>query len=187
MKLGTHNSMSYLPPKKWWMYPFRFIAKCQNKSIEEQYKLGARMFDIRISFDGLIPEFRHGYMSFKGNVEEVFNYLNSLNTNIFIRLLLEIDKPNNAQENLFISKCVKWETEYCNLKFFCGRRKYDWKQVYKFRADDKDIIQKVSSMTGTKLDDWCPWLYARFFNRKNFKERNYFKWTIFDFIEYALE
>ena len=35
MKLGTHNSMSYLPLKKWYMYPFRFMAKCQKLSVDK--------------------------------------------------------------------------------------------------------------------------------------------------------
>nr|DAH01868.1 MAG TPA: hypothetical protein [Crassvirales sp.] len=34
MKLGTHNSMSYLKPKRWWMRPFHFIAKCQSRHID---------------------------------------------------------------------------------------------------------------------------------------------------------
>lgn len=51
MKLASHNSMTYLPIKKWWLKPFRFIAQCQNKTIEEQYQAGVRMFDIRIAFN----------------------------------------------------------------------------------------------------------------------------------------
>lgn len=190
MKIGTHNSMSYLPPKKWYMYPFRFIAKCQSKSIEEQCKLGARMFDLRIRFDkNGIPEFRHGSMAFKGSVEDTLEYLNSRGKRYYVRLLLEVrnTKDLERQEHLFIDSCIQWEQKYKRLIFFNGRRKFDWKQVYKFKADDIDIIQKVSSMTGTVLDDLCPVLYARLYNKKNYKEWDASKWLLLDFIEYALE
>lgn len=190
MKLGTHNSMSYLPPKKWYMTPFRFMARCQHLSVEDQYKLGARMFDIRISYDKHgIPEFRHGSMAFKGNVEEVLKYLNSVKARTYVRLLLEVKNTGDLhrQELLFNMSCSKWEHKYKGITFFCGRRKFDWKQVYKFKADDIEVIQKVSSMTGTILDDLCPILYARLFNKKNFKEWDASKWLLLDFIEYAVE
>lgn len=188
MKLGTHNSMSYLPPKKWWMYPFRFVAKCQSKSIKEQYELGARMFDLRVAFtNNLTLEFRHGAMAFKGDVEDILKYLNSLESNIYIRLLLEINKEDSIQEELFKITCKRWEAEYPNLRFFCGRRKFGWKQLYQFKVSDINVIQKVSSMTGTILNDWCPWFYARFYNKKNFDNRNASEWLLLDFVQYALE
>lgn len=185
MKLGTHNSMTYLPPKKWKL--FKFIAKCQNLSIQEQYSLGVRMFDIRVAFKNFIPEFRHGSMAFEGNVEDILAFLNNVGS-VYVRLVLEINKgTKGTQEELFIMKCKEWEKEYPNIKFFCGRRKYDWKQLYKFELDDINVIQKVSSMTGTKLDDIFPWLYARFFNKKNYNNRDTKEWLLLDFIEYAVE
>lgn len=190
MKLGTHNSMSYLPPKKWYLYPFRFMAKCQSVDIAEQYKLGARMFDLRIRYDkNGVPEFRHGSMAFKGNVEDILKYLNSRKARCYIRLLLEVKNTKDLvrQELLFLDDCKRWEATYKGLTFFCGRRKFDWKQLYKFKADDIEVIQKVSSMTGTVLDDLCPILYARLYNKKNYREWDSSKWLLLDFIEYALE
>ena len=54
--LGSHNSFSYLTPTKWWMRLFTPWAKCQNKTIKEQYNAGVRYFDIRVAFkkDGSI-------------------------------------------------------------------------------------------------------------------------------------
>lgn len=186
MKLGTHNSMSYLPPKKWYLNLFKFMAKCQNLDIFDQYKLGAKMFDIRISFDGYQPEFRHGLIAFKGDVESTLIALNSYK-NVYVRLILETDEYSKKQEELFIMMCKEWEKEYTNIKFFCGRRKYDWKQLYKFKLDDIEVVQKIASMTGTKLDDLFPWLYAKFFNKRNYKDWDAKKWLLLDYIEYAVE
>lgn len=186
MKLGTHNSMTYLPPKKWWMYPFRFAARCQTKTIEEQYKLGARMFDLRIDYDNTFkPYFRHGSMAFKGDVLAVLAFLNSKGA--YVRLLLENKKEDYFKEYQFIHDCVTWVANYPNITFFCGRRKGDWKQLFKFEADDINVAQPVSSMTGTILDDWCPWFYARFNNKKNYKNRDLNQWTLFDFIHYCIK
>jgi len=48
MILGSHNSWSYLPPKKWYMKPFRFTAQCQDWDIKTQYEHGVRCFDLRL-------------------------------------------------------------------------------------------------------------------------------------------
>lgn len=171
------------------MYPFRFMAKCQKLSVDKQYKLGSRMFDIRISYDKYNkPEFRHGFISFKGDVEKVLEYLNSTKAKVYVRLLLEVrnTKDLDRQESLFIKDCEKWKDNYKGIVFFCGRRKFDWEYVYKFKVNDIDIIQKVSSMTGTILDDLCPIIYARLYNKKNFKEWDQSKWMLLDFIEYAI-
>lgn len=186
MKLATHNSMTYLSPKKWYLYPFKFIARCQSKSIQDQYeKYGIRMFDIRISYDnkGNI-EFRHGLIAYKGNVEDTLKYLNSRPDRVYIRLILEVGQYADLerQECLFRIDCRRFEESYTNIKFFCGRRKFDWKKVYNFKYKDPIIIQKVSSTQGTKVDDLWPWLYAKLNNKKSLREE-YKGWLFLDFIE----
>lgn len=32
MILGSHNSWSYLPVRKWWMRPIAFMARCQSRT-----------------------------------------------------------------------------------------------------------------------------------------------------------
>lgn len=184
VKIGTHNSMSYLPPKKWYMYPFRFVAKCQAKSIEEQYeKYNARMFDLRIAFNKKgIPEFRHGVMRYKGDVYSVLDYLNSKQDKIYIRLTLETKKESAFQEDLFVAFCSKAVRDYPYLKFFNGTRKFDWKKLYAFKTKEPQITQLISSMTWKKWDDWYPWLYARFMNKKNIANFNNKGWLLVDFI-----
>lgn len=187
IKLGTHNSMSYLRPKYWYMYPFRFIAKCQNLDIDQQLDLGIRMFDIRLSYNkDLIPEFRHGIMVFRGNVEGILNKLNNFREPIYVRLLLETHRTTedlDIKQKYFKIDCQRWEHIYPNLKFFCGRRKFDWKQIYKFKLDDLDVDQYVSSMQSKGVFSWFPWLYAKLFNKDNISKVNTNKWSLFDFIE----
>lgn len=189
-KIGSHNSMTYLPPKKWYMYPFKFVAKCQSSTIEEQYeKYSIRMFDIRISFDKETgkPEFRHGLISYKGNVDKVFEYLNSKGK-VYVRLILEEYKEDKTrlQEDKFYLYCIKWEKKYPNIKFFGGIRKRDWKEIYHFkynpRYEDKYSSNNKNGTTGTIMDDWFPWLYARFNNKKNIKKGTDKPWLLIDFV-----
>jgi hypothetical protein len=70
--------MTYLKPEKWWMKVFNFMSKCQEVSIEQQYdKYGIRVFDLRIAFDKSTPKFKHGLVTYKGDVEAVLSYLNT--------------------------------------------------------------------------------------------------------------
>lgn len=46
--LASHNTFTYLTPKKWWMRLINFAARCQSNDIDTQYSHGARFFDIRI-------------------------------------------------------------------------------------------------------------------------------------------
>lgn len=182
MNIGTHNSMTYLPPKHWWLFPFKFIAKCQSIPIEMQYELGARMFDLRVTFDKYgYPEFRHGAIAYKSDVYETLRYLNE--KNVLVRLVLETKKEDKRQEELFVDFCSIVEHYFTNIKFFCGTRKFDWKRLYEFKIKDIDLTQKISSMTGTILDDWWPWLYARFNNKKNISNHKSDDWLLIDFIE----
>ena len=169
MILASHNTMTYLPPTKWWMKIFNFMSKCQKVSIEDQYDLyGVRVFDLRISYDKKgIPKFRHGLTTYKGNVEAVLSYLNS-KPDVQVRLLLEksINK-SDGQELLFIKDCIKWEKLYSNIQFFAGNRKCDWYKLYGFPDKEKDIEHLYSSMQGNKLDDLFPYYYAKKHNKNN--------------------
>lgn len=46
--LGSHNTLSYLPPVNLWGKMTKPWGKCQDKNIEEQYNSGVRYFDIRV-------------------------------------------------------------------------------------------------------------------------------------------
>lgn len=179
--IGTHNSMSYLPPKRWWMKPFRWIAQCQSKSLEEQYKLGARIFDIRIDYNDA-PVFKHGLMEFKGNVYETLKYLNSLE-GIYVRLTLETSKANLEKENSFIRDCSLWEKQFQNITFFNATRKFDWKRLYKFKVEDLPLTQLVGSMSGRKIYKLYPKLYSLLHNRQNLEVNRHKEFILIDFIE----
>lgn len=181
MELGTHNSMTYLKPKKWYMCLFQFVARCQSLNIKEQFEKGIRLFDIRIAYtESEEPEFRHGAIAYKGNVYATLDWLNRQNVPVKIRILLEVSKESNLKELLFIKDIRNFQTIFSNLSFYEGRRKYDWKQLLDLPT--LKVTQLVSSMQGNKIDDIWPWLYAKFHNKKNLKKQ-YDSDILIDFVE----
>lgn len=180
--IGTHNSMSYLPPRRWWhrlMLPF---SRCQSKTIDEQLSAGARCFDLRISFDrDGMARFRHGWCRFADD-ETLTAVLEQLQHHggIYVRLILEepltlwntvkkalglktTQKPDATNEYYFPRRCALYQKTYCGITFLGGYRKYDWAKLYDFGTGDIPLHQWVSSM-----DPAAPWfqrllpkLYAR--------------------------
>lgn len=126
MNIGSHNSLSYQRPKKWWMRPFHFMAKCQDFDFVDQYILGARVFDLRISFDkkhaGKV-QVRHGAMEFDVPMVLLNSFYDFLNyeKDCYLRVILEFNKePKDIeyQEQRFRIYCEQLENKYKNIKFF---------------------------------------------------------------------
>lgn len=185
MKLGSHNSLTYLPPKHWYMYPFLYMARCQTKDIETQYNLGARYFDFRIRFDdeGKLV-IAHGSLVFKGDKDTVLDALTFLNERavmenqtIYVRFLYELNRvdkspraPYNEQDFMkFVMEC---QDTFTHLTFQRSHRKYDWKPLVPgtIGKHTPNTLDLYSSMTWTVLDDLLPVLYATIMNNRNYRK-----------------
>lgn len=208
MLLGSHNSLTYLTPKKWFMKPFHFLAKCQSFDYVRQYEeFGIRLFDLRIWFneDGEI-EVRHGLFAFDIGLKGISDFLSFLNKkgDCYLRVILEEDNVNKnysyvrKSEIKFLMFCERLEGAYKHIKFFGGNRKYDLFVMHNFKTPEPKLVERYSSTTrliGNRndsnwfqrllniADDWFPWVYARKWNKKNFKEFNEEdKFLFFDFV-----
>lgn len=64
--IGSHNSMTYLPPKNILMRLFTPFWRCQNKTIKEQIDAGVEFFDLRVVWDKKLDcwQFAHGLVQF---------------------------------------------------------------------------------------------------------------------------
>lgn len=179
--LGSHNSWSYLKPKKWWMRPFAFVAKCQSKSIVEQYTAyGVRCFDLRVRWDerNQLPIIAHGLMEYKYTLEMLEADMRWLNAkkDCYVRVLHEVrNEKQYTKYSLFRFKyfCETVVEKYPNIRFWCGRNLYNWQYDYQFNYADipcqsePTCTEKYSSVCPPKyLDDWFPWLYAKLNNAK---------------------
>ena len=186
--IGTHQSLTYAKPLQWYFKPFHFVAKCQERDYKEQYKLGVRLFDIRIKPYKGTWRVAHGSMIFDIDLYEVLRYLNSKGDCI-IQISLEYNKePKNSDVIIesFIKEVQNLINSYPNIKFFGFGTKWNWNKVYSYQNEPNiRILQLVSSTTGNQLDDWCPSIYAKVFRKDIEKLKPYLQpnvWLSIDFI-----
>lgn len=162
MFIGSHNTMSYLPPRRWWQWPLRIFARCQRRTLAEQIAAGIRVFDLRVYRDGDRWHFAHGLVSFRG--AELYGVLEQLPPHSIVRLILERGRKNVMA---FRALCQHLEAAHKHLTFIGGRRKKDWALLYDFAANkqypDWLIFQHVSSMAADArwYEKILPCLYAR--------------------------
>ena len=169
MVIGSHNSWSYLRPRRWWMRLIAFAARCQRVDIREQYlKYGVRCFDLRVRLD----EFgrlvvAHGPVIYTLTIYKVCLDLDWLNGkgDCYVRVLHEARTKSQYTEksiNWFGYFCHAIEESYPGIKFWCGLNLYDWKVDYQFKGDDPTCEETYGSVVPGKkwLYGWWPWLYA---------------------------
>ena len=167
------------------------MAKCQNKTIQEQYNAGARWFDIRLvmkpkespyCFD---VYFAHGITEFRGNLDEVFGFLSSKD-DAFCRIILE--RGDNAEAFKTFVRLVM--LTYPNLKVTQIAKKGDWGSIitpnatfpytmkdayassntYNEKWKNAKGILKNKMVSGLLIDDLWPWIYAKLHNKKNIEK-----------------
>lgn len=176
MILQSHNSWSYLRPEKWWLRPFRFMARCQKASIYHQYyDYGVRSFDLRIRFDkkGRIV-IAHGFFQFDINYMTLMKHLEFMNDNgCIVRVLHEArNKKQYTEESVerFKDFCQAMEVRFPNIKFYCGRNLYNWEFDYKYEYEPTEEAVYSSVQDPKIIDDWFPWLFAKLNNKKILKK-----------------
>lgn len=187
MKLGSHNTMTYLRPKVFWQRLLPFIGRCQSVDYKVQHSLGAVGYDLRLFWgdDGKL-EYRHGFLRFPAdNIDEVLSYAES--NNIIVRVLLEVrsyNKPliSNIDElrSRFKAYCSEIEEKYPSILFFGGQESGSGEKLYTFKNDMGNLaIEELhSSVTSLfkshnkflrMIDDLFPIIYSLIKNEKNIR------------------
>lgn len=173
MILGSHNSWSYLPVRKWWMKLLAFTARCQNIDIPAQHEYGVRCFDLRLRFDvSHVPVIAHGSIEYKytpQQLREDLEYLNSKG-NSYVRILHEVRSKKEytaSSKEDFVYYCHLFQQMFPNISFWCGRNLYNWEYDFHFNTEEPSCEEYYASVRLPKIiDDWWPWLYARLNNKK---------------------
>jgi len=195
MKIGSHNTFSYLPVKHWYMWPVVWTARCQRVDFGEQWLAGARLFDLRVRFDkNGDPIICHGLIEFEAEktfLDNIFKYLDYG----WFRVVLETTKHDFVQESHFKTFCRHLQETYPKLTFFGGNNRADWNcksPIYDFRVPLEDLDDKYSSTTSLfperfealrVVDDLLPIFYAWRYNRKNREAGTKHEWLFLDFVD----
>lgn len=188
MKLATHNSLTYLKPKYWWMKLFKFCYQCQDRTIENQYVDGVRYFDFRFSFDSNRHlEFRHKLIPFKSSffkLEDILTYLNTRNDKVYIRVVLEKNTKDTDPYD-FRVLCELIQQQYENITFLCGEDVKTKKVIYDFKNGyGPQVVEKYSSVTGKLIDGLWPRRWAKKHNQEIYETyKDTDKYLMIDFYE----
>ena len=179
MIIGSHNSWSYLRPKKRWMRLIAFTARCQRVDIRKQYELGVRCFDLRFRVEIVTKVVAHGpivYTELGWDSELKWSILSDLlwlneKGDCYVRVIHEARTKSQHSElgdYIFRNECESLENCFKNIKWWCGRNLYNWERDYKFKGEEPTCQETYGSVVPGKkwLYGWWPWLYARTHNRK---------------------
>ena len=167
MILGSHNSWTYLKPKKWWMRLIAWTARCQSDCIAEQYLDGVRCFDLRIKRgkDGNLCV-AHGLVEYDITKTELFGQVYELDArgDVYIRVLHEVRNESELtleELDWFRHMCYDLQQVFRNIKFFCGRNLVNWNIDYFFSQSELSIEDGYGSVRHPRsIYALWPWVYA---------------------------
>ena len=177
--LGSHNSLTYLPCRKWWMYLINWAAKCQSKTLNTQFHDGAKYFDFRVRFKDGKPVIAHGLIEYKGNTDHMVASLNYFaeyfGETIYLRFVLEYNKiPEDFASQIasLVDLVRYYRGKYPNITYTYVMSKWNEQKVATYYSKDTDtptLIHKYSSVLKEKRFLWIPYWYAKLHNKKNRK------------------
>lgn len=188
VRLGTHNSLSYLRPRQWWLRPFAWMARCQSLTIEEQWEAGVRYFDIRVKFDkNKVAKSGHGLMTYDVRVDHILwlieDYAISSREKAVVRLFHENKrrKPTEDREafRAFCRYAVAFHGDH--IRFVEGGCRHDYVEM----IADK-VPMRVCYAEYFKQRLCIPWpkRWAKRNNHRMHRGDNADEWSVYDFINY---
>lgn len=194
LKIATHNSATGEKPiwYSWILTPF---ARCQSKTIREQYEAGCRLFDIRIKLVGDKWRMAHGLWYTKRTAEDIIKEINELGANQFKgKCRITLTYEGNAEHNdIFISFVSKLKSLYTNIKYGpiavkYGKDSNGIKVQYDYIAEgdpnwlDKPARSCFLALNGKSWHTYIPipWLWKKiYYDKPEFNEDIY---TYVDFL-----
>lgn len=185
IKLGTHNSLSYIKPEQWWLRPFNWIAKCQKLNLKQQWDLGVRYFDIRVKFiNPTTIKSGHGLVTYniypELGIAALDAYSKQCNEKFVVRLFHENGLLNPSKyRGEFISYCEYLAKVFPDVTFVEGGCRYDYYQAIK-----KTVPKRICYASYSKRFRLpCPKLWALKHNKNFHAQDNTIEYSIYDFIE----
>lgn len=188
-KLSSHNSATGEKPYNIWAKLFSCVAKCQNKTIEEQYKSSILLFDIRVRYDSFTAlRCCHGLAKYDKTLDEVCKGINKLakkkETLPVIMVTYEGKRSTEEEEDLFVKDVINTFSVYPHI--YLGHvsvKKPEWRIIYN-SPNQPAYICNYTKIVGWKVLLPFPRLW-QWINRKKIKrtrEENPNKILMEDFV-----
>jgi hypothetical protein len=176
--IASHDSYTYQKPKNILLNLISIFWRCQKKDINEQYKLGTRVFDIRVYRNnknvwGTAHSFVHFNQSFD-TLSDIYKYFKENFKGSIIRLYLEDNVRNNEElKNIFLKEADEAIAKYNSMIWEIGTH-FPWVTYYRnknFNPELKEYYCRLFSWDTDKSflynikhinwSSWCLPLYAK--------------------------
>lgn len=190
-KIISHNTFSCLPVRQWWLRPFAWMARCQDKRLGTQlftYKI--RGIDIRVRFDkDGKPRFAHGLAEYGYGAMHSLRPVLTTGRITTARVLLETTPfmtryQRARQKELFWIFCDTLKDKYPHITFYGGWPRDEWRQkVYDFGSKEPEVTEMHGSVSGSKLNCLRLKSWARKHNREIIENAKT-EWAMIDYVEY---
>lgn len=152
---GSHNTMTYLKPQKWWMRLINFTSRCQNKDIDAQYAAGVRYFDIRVCIgkDDTLPEYYgHGLLRYMADRQPILQGL-LLRDGVAGRIILE--KGDTEAFRRYIDTLLSLPTVAEHIHYAVDNKK-TW-NIYRTGKADMSNLTIIENYPTYPKDGLLPW------------------------------
>lgn len=120
--IGTHDSFTYLNTGNIFIDIFNMFWRCQVKTLDEQYELGVRVFDIRViavEKDGIVCwEVGHGIARVRQyfvNLEDICVYFKKNYPGSFVRIMLEKNGNDLGIRASFEKEAIEAIQKYADM------------------------------------------------------------------------
>lgn len=166
--IGTHNSATGEPSKGLLSLLVAPFAKCQSKTIRQQYTAGCRLFDFRIKYNSKNElVFAHGLWTAKTKVKEVLKTLNTWSTlddPIYCTIMYE-GKLSEDKDDWWLSICEEIREKYPNLHILNVQVKYPWRNLKDYEGLKSTQAFKVLDGRSWHTYIPIPWLWDKLLSR----------------------
>lgn len=182
MKIATHNSATGEKSGglTWLLVPF---ARCQTKTLKEQYDAGCRLFDIRLKKVGNTWRMGHGLWYTERDAEDMLGEIDSFAWEISDALYITVTlEDRNVDRNDAIGFIEHVKKQYNFIKWGPVYLKHGKNGKYELLLEkDSDYCNIKTEQSYKVLDgrSWhtylpIPWLWKKlYFNKPEFNEHTY--------------
>ena len=133
MKLATHNSATGERSKNLLHSFFSIFAKCQDKTIREQYEAGVRYFDLRVDKD---LNLCHGLWKANKNLADMMTEMAKFEEEVYVSVCIEREYSWKVYDDLCekIRKTINLRAKGKAKLVYIARKKPEWSTLVAYRS-----------------------------------------------------
>lgn len=179
--LATHNSGTGEQGYGWWSFLYAPFAKCQSKTLVEQFREGVRLFDIRVRKRGDKWVFAHGLWESEDAVGYALSDLNLVAFKTGEKAMLMVTYEGECSDKKsFVAEVETWSMYFWLEIAEVNVKRPKWRCLRRFKNVRYSRCFRVLDGTTWHTLLPIPWLWAKIGSRTERYEGKGYK--MLDFI-----